>query len=87
MLKEQSSLLEVMIDYMQTELNPQQVVLTPETSLIETGLIDSLSLFKLILFVEETFMIQIQPEDITVENFETLNTLNTLVQNKLQGKV
>lgn len=69
-------------NYLQQELNQTQVALTLNTSLIEAGLIDSLSIFKLILFMEEQFAIKIHPEDITVENFETINALTALVQSK-----
>lgn len=70
-------------NYLQQELNQTQVVLTLHTPLIQAGLIDSLSIFKLILFMEEQFAIKIQPEDITVENFETITALTALVQSKL----
>lgn len=69
-------------NYLQQELNRTQVALTLNTSLIQAGLIDSLSIFKLILFMEEQFAIKIHPEDITVENFETINALTALVQSK-----
>lgn len=70
-------------NYLKSELNQKQVIVTAETPLIEAGLIDSLSIFQLILFMEVQFSIKIQPEDISVENFETINSLNVLVQSRL----
>jgi len=74
---------QALTDYLQSELNQKQMAITAETALIEAGLIDSLTIFKLILFMEEHFAIKIQPEDIVVENFETINSLQALVQRKL----
>lgn len=79
----ESRITDSLTNYLQQELNQTQVALTLNTALIEAGLIDSLSIFKLILFMEEQFAIKIQPEDITVENFETINALTALLQSKL----
>lgn len=79
----ESRITDSLTHYLQQELNQTQAPLTLHTSLIQAGLIDSLSIFKLILFIEEQFAIKIHPEDITVENFETLNALTALVQSKL----
>lgn len=74
---------QALTDYLQSELNQKQMAITAETSLIAASLIDSLTIFKLILFIEEHFAIKIQPEDIVVENFETINSLQALVKRKL----
>ncbi|MFN8492873.1 MAG: acyl carrier protein [Caldilineaceae bacterium] len=79
----ESRITDSLTNYLQQELNHTQVALTLNTPLIQAGLIDSLSIFKLILFMEEQFAIKIHPEDITVENFETINALTALVQSKL----
>jgi acyl carrier protein len=79
----ESQITDSLTNYLQQELNQTQVALTLNTALIEAGLIDSLSIFKLILFMEEQFAIKIHPEDITVENFETINALTALLQSKL----
>lgn len=79
----ESRITDSLTNYLQQELNQTQVALTLNTTLIEAGLIDSLSIFKLILFMEEQFAIKIQPEDITVENFETINALTALLKSKL----
>ncbi len=79
----ESQITDSLTNYLQQELNQTQVALTLNTALIEAGLIDSLSIFKLILFMEEQFAITIQPEDITVENFETISALTALLKSKL----
>lgn len=79
----ETQIIQSLRDYIQTTVSLPATTITLETALIEAGLIDSLSIFKLILFIEEHFVIKIQPEDIVVENFETINSLKALVQSKL----
>jgi acyl carrier protein len=45
------------------------------TNLIERGIVDSMSLVRLISFLEENYNIQVQDEDIVPENFSSLNTI------------
>ena len=53
------------------------------TPLIESGIIDSMGIVKLLAFVDETFSVQISDDEISPENFETLDTLAALVSRKL----
>jgi acyl carrier protein len=58
---------------------------TPETRIIETGLIDSLGLFKLIAFIEDHFDVRIEPDEILIENFATINAITGLIRAKRPG--
>lgn len=71
-------------EYLQLQLDHLQTKLTPEARLLEAGILDSLSIFKLVHFMEERFAVKIEAEDILVENFETIHTLAALVQSKQQ---
>ena len=84
MIKTEAPIAQALTHYIQTELNSKQLIITMETALIETGLIDSLSIFKLILFMEDRFIVKIQAEDIVLENFANVKTLTQLVQAKRQ---
>ncbi len=59
------------------------VVVAPDTDIIGEGLVDSLRIFKLIAFVEEAFKITIQPDEVLLENFQTLRALRGLIVTKL----
>jgi len=48
--------------------------------LIENGIIDSMIILKLIAFIEDAFDITLSDEDITAENFATIQQIKTLVQ-------
>lgn len=84
MIKTELPIAQALTHYIQTELNAKQLIVTMETALIEDGLIDSLSIFKLILFMEEHFAISIQPDEIVLENFANLQRLTQLIQMKRQ---
>ena len=51
--------------------------------LIEEDVIDSLGIFSLVEFIDERFRIEIEPEEITIENFGTLRGIEALVRRKL----
>ena len=52
-------------------------------NLIETGILDSLGIMKLLMYLEEKFSIQIADNDLIPENFETINKLLSLVEKKM----
>jgi acyl carrier protein len=49
------------------------------TNLIERGIVDSMSLVRLISFLEENYEIQVQDEDIVPENFLSLNKISSFI--------
>jgi len=51
-------------------------------SLLEKGVIDSLTIFRLVSFLEETFSVRISDEDITPTNLESVNVIARLVELK-----
>lgn len=58
------------------------LVLTPDYPLLTNSIVDSLGLFKLIAFAEDTFHIRIAPDEIVPENFDNLNAIRDLIQSK-----
>lgn len=53
-----------------------------ETSLLDGGFLDSLSIVSIVQALQEAFDIQIAPHDVTVENFDKLPAICALVQQK-----
>ena len=49
------------------------------TNLIERGIVDSMSLVRLISFLEENYEMQVQDEDIVPENFSSLNKILSFI--------
>ena len=60
---------------------------TDEESLTENGVIDSLAIFRLVSFLEDTFGVRIADEEIVNDNFKSVVDIDRLVQSKLGSKV
>ena len=61
------------------------IVVAPDTDIVSEGLVDSLGIFKLVAFVEETFKVTIEPNEVLLENFQTPRALRNLIVGKLGG--
>jgi acyl carrier protein len=48
--------------------------------LIEGEILDSLGIFTLVAFLEKQFGAKLQASDLTLENFQTVNTIKRLVE-------
>jgi acyl carrier protein len=59
------------------------IAVSPDTDIIGEGLVDSLGIFKLIAFVEEAFKVTIEPDEVLLENFQTLRAVRNLIVKKL----
>ena len=51
-------------------------------SFLEEGIIDSLGVLELSMFVEETFGFQVMQQDLTPENFDSVNNLAAYIRKK-----
>ena len=54
--------------------------LGPDDSLLEKGLLDSLSILKTVTFCEEQFGITIPDDEVLPDHFETVRTIAALVE-------
>jgi len=59
--------------------------LTETDDLVEAEVMDSLGIMKLILFLEENFQIKISDDDLTLENFTSIETIYSLAESKMTG--
>ena len=55
----------------------------PDDSLLRKGVFDSLGVMEVIGFIEETFGIAVDAEEVTEANFGTLNTIASYIAGKL----
>jgi acyl carrier protein len=58
------------------------VSLSADASLIESGIVDSLGILRLVAFIEENFSVVVDDIDVVPENFDTINAMNSLVERK-----
>ena len=63
-------------EFMFDQPNPE---LTDDQLLLADGIIDSLGIFTLIAFIEQQFGLKIGPEDVILENFESVNKIKALI--------
>lgn len=60
----------ILIDYIKKELaGDPSATLTAEDDLLNSGLVDSMGVMRLIAFIEEEFNVKIPPQDLVIENF------------------
>jgi acyl carrier protein len=57
-----------------------------DDSLLETGMIDSLGVLDLVSFIETEFQITVADEDLTPENFQTIEKMMAFVDRKRNGE-
>jgi acyl carrier protein len=55
---------------------------TPDESLISSGLIDSFSLMDLALYVEDTFGVRIEDTELNADTFDNLTQLAALIESR-----
>lgn len=56
--------------------------LPEDASFLEEGIVDSTGVLELVMFVEETFDITVQDEEIVPENFDSVSQLATYIRRK-----
>jgi acyl carrier protein len=78
----------VINDYISREIvqDPAVLPLSNDTSLLEGGILDSLSLLRLVVFLEERFKITVGEADLLPENFETVNSICSYLRAREPGK-
>ena len=56
--------------------------LTDSTPLITAGILDSISMLKLVIFLEEQFSVSVKPYEATAEYMDTIERIAELVRSK-----
>ena len=65
--------------------NPELLPLSDDTNLLESGILDSLSLLKLVSFLEEQFKITVKPEELIPQNFQSIGSICVFTDSKKQN--
>jgi acyl carrier protein len=60
--------------------------LQDETPFFESGIVDSTGILEIVSFLEETFSINVEDEDLVPENFSSVITIDQYLKRKLNGK-
>ncbi|MGB3149316.1 MAG: acyl carrier protein [Maribacter sp.] len=72
---------EILIEYIQQQLlnNEMEDELYADDDLLGDGILDSLGMMKLVLFIEKKFETKIPPQDMIIENFMTVQHISDYV--------
>ena len=78
----------VIKDFISRELAPDPALLplSDDTSLLDSGILDSLSLLRLVVFLEERFEITMGDADLLPENFASVNAICAYLRAREPGK-
>lgn len=58
-------------------------ILSNDDSFLEKGIFDSTGILELVSFLERTYNIQLEPEELIPENFDSVSSLARFLQRKL----
>lgn len=71
-------------DYIKSELlNDTDISIDNDQDLLLSGLLDSLNVVRLASHIEQSCAFSIPPEDMVLENFGSLDQINTYIQTRL----
>ena len=75
---------EIIINYITNQLTNEELdeELDIHDDLLSSGLLDSLAMIKLVVFIENELNIKVPPEDMTIENFMTVNHITQYLSDK-----
>jgi acyl carrier protein len=60
-------------------------VLKDDTSFMQEGIIDSTGILELVFFLEETFGISVEDDELVPENFDSLNRIVKYLESKTES--
>jgi acyl carrier protein len=72
-------------EFIITEVNPDLKLqsLADDEPLIESGIVDSLGVLKIMSFLDETFGVDLSSDEIRLENFRDVRTICDLVSRQI----
>ena len=68
------------VKFIESELLGHQQTIDTHQDLLISGLVDSIGVMRLVGFIERTHEIHVSPKDITLENFGSVETIETFIQ-------
>ncbi len=64
-----------LLEFIENELGSGNQSIAADDDLLTSGLVDSMGVMRLATFVETEFKMAVLPEDITIENFQTAQSI------------
>ena len=78
----------VINDYISREIvqDPAILPLSNDTSLLKGGILDSLSLLRLVVFLQDRFQLTVDETDLLPENFDSVNAICAYLRAREPGR-
>ena len=75
-------------EFIMTEISPDLNLaqLDDNEPLIESGIIDSLGILKILAFMDETFGVDLSSDQIKLENFKNVSSICALIDRQKNGQ-
>ena len=74
---------DLLINYVAAEICGEHTLqLNEEDLLLEKGIVDSMGMMRLVLYIEKKFDLKVPPKDMTVENFRTIKDIGNYILRK-----
>lgn len=71
--------------YIQDELLVGNITIEPDEDLLESALLDSISIIQLVHFCEQELKVKIPHEDVTIENFASVELMGSYLTSRIQA--
>jgi len=71
-----------LIEFISMELGQKNVTLDLDVDLLNSSIIDSLSLIQLVAFIESKFGLRVEAEELTSDNFKTVSRIARFISGK-----
>jgi acyl carrier protein len=75
-----------LLSFVQDDVCNHRVELSPDTDLLLTGAVDSLGVIRITQWLEDETGIEVDPGDVTLENFQTVDRMITYVEKQLANR-
>lgn len=68
-------------DFLHSKVDPYR--LNDDEDIFASGLVNSLLALEIVTYLERTFSIEVESEDMDIDNFRTINAISHFVENKM----
>jgi acyl carrier protein len=82
-MSEKARLREFILENFVTGMEPDD--LKDDTSFLDEGIIDSTGVLEMVDYLEETYNISVEDEEVLPENFDSIDNLDAYIARKLAG--
>jgi len=73
---------QTILSYLRLHIQDKGIAVDIDTSLISSGVLDSLAVFDLVGYIEQTYRIQLTADEMNAECLDTVTNLSNLIQSR-----